>query len=603
MPRSASFITAINNQLVVGDYLGDNSIVQRITGSAAYSALRTEEFTLTTTSGSSALYVCENSDRTTVNGVTGTPGTNFLLSVTALPTNLSAGDIILVTRASGAGLKYRPTYIGWWTVASVNTDIPGDHKITVTWSGAPDAIAPEDYAGLVLYFKEGKIPLASDLLYAPNSGSFESDTTIRAGLSLHLSQCINRVFSSVGLRAFGGKEQFEEALTISGDSLVSFTAPDVDGVTVYSNGRVDALTATARQLRYGSRLALSIQGYPEVFDYVETTASQSLTLVQDVNPDDGERVRMAIPFFASSAFGAAQQSNVLLIFKQHSAYLLDPQAKYQGLKDFFKQIDTSGYGCEAPLGVVNSQLGVFFANTTGIYLINRQFQFTRIGISIGGYISGGTFSPNESTAAVIDIAAEKLMFTSGDSTLAFRLPESEQGSFAWTRYENIPATQWAHRNNSAIFATAEGFIGIFPETVRYADAGAAIPTTILLRHMDGGAPTLKKVLRHIYLVLSAETSYAAGDIDVEVATDFSNVFSACDTFKLTGNIDTVVDGLSDVIRPSIQITAFSPPTAKAAWYQLKLSTNKLDAGLILARVIYEMAGMRTRGAQSAAETK
>jgi hypothetical protein len=312
---------------------------------------------------------------------------------------------------------------------------------------------------------------------------------------------------------------------------------------------------------------------------------------------------MAVPFFATSAFGAAQQSNVLLIFKQHGAYLLDPQAKYVGASDVFKQIDTSGYGCEAPLSVINSQLGVFFVNTTVVYLINRQFQFTRIGTNVGGYISRGTFVPGEVTAAVTDIAAEKLMFTSGASTLAFHLPESEQGAFAWTRYEGIPATQWAHRNNSAVFATAEGFVGIFPETIRYADAGEAIPTVILLRHIDGGSPTLKKVLRHLYLVLSSEVSYAAGDIDVEIATDFSNVFEACDTFKLTGKMDTVVDGLSDVIRPSLQITGFSPPTVKASWYQLKLSTSKLDADLVLARVIYEIAGSRTRGTQSAAETK
>jgi hypothetical protein len=601
LPRSASFLTAINNQLVAGDYLGENTASIRVTGSALYSAFQTKEFNVEILNNSGTgttydYYVCEFGDRQGASVTSISAGTSFTVTVTSTA-GMTAGDWVLITRNATTSLKVRPTFVGWHKITSVPG---GGTTLVINWAGAPASVATEDNTGLQLFWRDGKIPLVDDLVYAPLSASTERDSSITAGLSLHLSQAITSTLLEFGVVAFGGKDRFEYAVTMAGTRLIDVTVPTVAGATIFCNGRQTSTnTALASTTRYGSRVALSVKGYPEVFDSLEDSVVNDLPQVQDVNPDDGERVRMAVPFFAASAFGAAQQSNVLIIFKDHSVYLLDPQAKYIGASDVFKQIDTSGYGCECPLSVLNSQLGVFFVNTTGVYMINRQFQLNRIGTALSGYLRD-IFTPDSSTCSVNDIVGEKLMFTSGDSTMVMHLPENETGGIAWTRYTGLPAVMWAHRDNSYVFATASGYVGIASD--RYADAGAAIETAVIFRYIDAGFPTLKKVLRHLSMILSSEVTYEKGDIVAEMATDFSNVYARMDDMKLTGNVNVILDGLSDLTRPSLQVTAFSPATVKAGWYQLKVTTEKLDAGLTIARVIYQIAPIRTRADVQAAET-
>jgi hypothetical protein len=570
----------------------------------AYSALQTKEFVVETYSGGETdFYVCEAADKQSISAVSSVEDTSFTISVPSAA-GITAGDVILITRGSNSGLSYKPTFIGWWTVTSVAT-APTPDTITINWSGAPanGSITAAETADLVMYHKAGKVPLAHLLEYAPMSGSVEHDETIGAGLSLHLAQAITRIFSANPVYAFGGKDQRDYTVTITGDDLVDVTVPDLTslGASIFCNGRLGTTTALAARQGFLSRVALSVKGYPEVFDGLEEASANDLPQVQDVNPDDGEPVVMALPFFASAAFGSAQQSSALIMFKNHSAYLMDAQAKYVGSTNYFQGIDTSGYGTESPLSVINSQLGVFFANSTGIYLIDRSFKFVRIGTYLADYFTDGVIDAS-SLCAVNDISGEKLIFTSSTSSVVFHFPEREGDPVGWTRYDSVPAVMWAHRGNNAIFATDEGYVGSFGST-RYADCGEAISTSILFRTVDAGFPVVKKVCRHISVLLSSTSTYDPGDIEVSVATDLSGVFEDCDTFKLTGKENTIVDGLSDLIRPELQQTAFSPATPKAGRYQVKLTSSKADADLTIAALLYQIALIRTRADIQAAETK
>ncbi len=595
-PSSAAFLTAINNQLVAGSFSGENKAKIRVTGSAAYSAFRTKEFTVTTASGDVDYYVC-NAIKQAITGVTGSVGVSFTLAVTTT-SGITAGDTILVTRAVGGGLTGKPTFIGWWTVESV-----GATSIVVLWSEAPATadILTSETTGLVLYHEAGKVPLVHDLAYAPMSGSVAAEDTITSGLSLHLSQAITRTLLSEGIYAFGGKDQVEFAMTVTGDSLVKITVPSVTGASILCNDRLGLTEAVASRTTYGSRIALSAKGYPEVFDSLDVASGTTeLPLVHDINPDNGEEVTAAIPFFGVSAFESAQQSDTLLIFKKRGGFLLSPQGKLAGSAGVFQELSQiSGYGCESPLSVVNSQLGVFYANETGIYLISKDFQLVRIGLNLSGFRRKGTISFTD-VAAVNDVDNKRIMFTAGSVTFALHLPEKTDLPIGWTRYEGFPSVMWAHRDGSGVFA-ASGYVGTL-DTTRFADAGEIINTAVIFRSQDAGMPKVKKVCNHVAVLMSADYDHAVGEIDVSTATDFAGQFEACDPMRLTGRQSKIFDGLSDLTRPTLKMISFSPSVAKAGYYQLKVETQKLDADFEINQVIYSMALLRSRADQQASET-
>ena len=596
-PPSANFLTAINNQLVAGSFTGEKKATVQVTGTiASYSDFQDDAFVVTTTAGATSFYVCPSS--TAITGVTGVAATSFTVTI-ASTAGFTAGDVILITRNARSGLSYKPTFVGWWTVDTVGTG-----TLKVLWSGSPAtaSITAAETADLVLYHKAGSVPLAHNLAYAPISGSVEADDTIAAGLSLHLTQAINRTMVSQGIYAFGGKDQTDYVVTVTGASLVNILGPTVTGATIFYNGRLGGNTATASAEIYGSRIAFSVKGYPEVFDSLDVASgSTELPLIHDVNPDNGEEVTAALPFFGTSSFGSAQQSDVLLVFKKRGGFLISPQAKLSGQASVMQELSVlGGNGCESPLSPIASQLGVLFANTTGIYLITKDFQLVRIGQPLKGFIDKGMLSFTN-IAGCNDVDKKRIMFTAGDVTFALHLPESVELPIGWTRYESIPAIMWAHRDGKSLFASAAGFVGSF-STTRFADAGEIIDTSVLFRSLDAGFATQKKTCPHISVLMSANYDHNTGEVTASTATDFAGLFETCDNAKLVGNTAVVYDGLSDLVRASLKMLQFSPATAKAGFFQLKLETSKLDADFAVSQVVYKMALMRSRADQQAAES-
>ena len=138
------------------------------------------------------------------------------------------------------------------------------------------------------------------------------------------------------------------------------------------------LFRSALSASFPSRILISYPNYPEIFDNPAAAQDNQSVSAVDINTADGQEITAIVPFFGSSAFGAAMQSGVVVVFKSNSIYLVDLSEKAKG-NNAVQKIESAGLGCTAPGSVCPTKDGIIFANESGMYRLKRDLTVEYVG--------------------------------------------------------------------------------------------------------------------------------------------------------------------------------------------------------------------------------
>ena len=550
------------------------------------------------------------------------PNDTTILNNAALAAAVVAGDVIYIANDHVTSTAATTKLLGWFTVKSVTAP-----NVIINTPGITALTAYEDL-NLTAYFATGFIPLAGNIRHYNIGQSISRSTSVIRLFPFHLASAITWAQIEDGIYARGGYDLEEGLIKVVSDiagievKLPDFTAI-TNELTVFGNDRpaepLDSILT--RSTRYGSRIALSTKNFPEVFEDLDTPLGRDAPLIADIAPEDGESTNGGIPFFATAAFGAAQQTSILTIFKPHSIYIMDAQAKYVNKGEILKQIQSNGIGCEAPKSLVTASDGVWFASRGGMYMLDRSLTVRYTGLylerlwqsqlvdrSLLTRCAGSNYSVERKYRLSFPTLTEE-KWTSG--VFNFKAPddisaeESVVQGGRWTRYgDEFSATLWANLTDATLFSSSEGFVGVLKNTsstVDYSDAGSDIAGEITFRAMDFGLPDTKKVLRHFSIYYRTQSDFEAGDILLQTAVDLNTVFQNSEVAKVNGFEESDPNLLGDVNRRKLDSLQYSPVVSKCTWFQLKLQVSGVNKDLYIDRVIYKVARVRTRGVEQAGE--
>ena len=646
-PYRAESITAINNQLVYSNLTTEPQIRLSLIGDVAIAApLLDKIFAVrvydTETGVSKTATSFKVVNETYDVAITGTAGASFTATVTGhVDLDLAAGAWVYIARKTDTTVVDGTRFLGWWQITSA-AENGGDTAIVVTWSNvlAEDVDLGTAYGlanttGLTMYYitngTSATVPLADNPAHF-NMGQaigYHAITGAAAIFPYHLASAINSVYmqlsgaaSVTGIYARGGRDLTSGFLSLCGTRLYSFTnSAAVTGLSVFSSGTLISASAEILALAgtYSARSILSIPRFPEVFSDIDADSSQQLPSIQDVNPDDGDSITAAIPFFADSAFGAAQRSSTLVYFKEHSIYIMDIALKNAGQADFFKRIESRGLGCEAPGSVSASADGIFFASRAGIIMLSKSQDMINVGHKIEkmwehllidrtkiARICGSNYPTGRQYRASVPLLSDDANYNGG--VLSFKFGEDEMAGVlpgAWTRYSGIYATCYSNRGGSVYFASDRGYVGRMLDAgtaLDYADLGLPITCDVTFRATSADMPFNRKVLKFITMYLESKYDAPHNDIEVYCSNDFNEEWQLLDDYNLSGSALVNLTDLGDPSRDKIARVAFSPRRSHATWFQIRLTASTVHADFGINKLVYTIASLRTRGVAQAKQT-
>ena len=537
-----------------------------------------------------------------------------------VPDDITATTSTFVVASDGHGLVagdwvylYHSSYTatdsnrlaGWWRVASATTD-----TFTVAFTNDGTVGTAVDCDRWVKASTSTDVPvlLASDYNYGQRDGNPSSDSW-QLQAPWRLANAINASMRAATadtggvsgftpwLSAFGGADQPLGQLVVRCPNAEA-TTPEVvapsslAGFRLYVNDvQKSASVQTAFETGlWPSRLVRSFRNYPEVFDAPYAPDQGTSDAVIDVNPADGQDIVAIIPMFGESATGSQSQlSQDLLVFKTSSVYVVNVETRD------VQRLNTRGQGCSSARSVAYTQEGVVFANSSGVYRINRDKSMSTIGRNLTGL-----WRDNVNTTALAEACAThysngrryKLAVPyTGDSyaskVLVYDYDREGQGQEfgAWTRYTNHTPVWWANDDTEAYWASQTGDvykIRRLGDTTDYRDDADAVAEQVaLLRAEDFDLPGVRKAIR--YVAVTVETSATAlTDLVVKTAPNLSQ------TYTEGGRVSfTLAQGRHHVFH-------VPPPSRRATHVQVRLSHSTTDEALVLTGLMYEVAQLSSK---------
>jgi hypothetical protein len=640
-PLRAKYITSASNGLVLGnikDYpkldiqLLDTGV--RITASVLNGQVYTfrkdnTDAGTTTDMVNRALYEFRDSGSVSI-----TPATDLVnnagasFTVTSTAHGLGAGDWVYLYHASVADGN-RLGYAGWWQINSATTD---DFTILYN-SDASYTPTSMDVDSYLTATAPENVPvwLGTDGNYATLNGNADTSLGYEFWALRRLANAINVSMRKTDITV-SGQESFRPWMIANAGSEYNFgqmvitqpkavgtflelELPSFSGYNTFVNGikRDSAASISAFTSVFPSRIIVSYNNYPEIMDNPTSILDTDSASAIDVNPADGQQITGIIPFFGDTAFGAALQGSVIVVFKTNSIYLVNPATKAAG-QNPVQKIESQGLGCTAPYSIAPTKDGIIFANESGIYKLNRSLEVVYLGrrleriwrsivdrnqldIMAGHYYING----NKYKLAVpykTDTANNKVLVY--DTTREYSPDGYRDGS--WTTYDNHPAIGWANLQTDAFLASLLGEVFIIRNTgtlTDYRDDNAAISAEAELRAMDFGDGAIRKVLANVIIDYRVLTSTSG--TTVEFAPDLTANYEPLDDFRLTEPTDSP-DGLSDAGDVKIQPIRYSIDKRKIVYAQVKVSNSTKDEPVEIAGVSYRVAGMNQKGIIDAKHT-
>lgn len=635
-PLRAKYTTTTSNKLVLAnlqDYPQlDLQIVSDSTLSAGTLAGGTMLFKQDITDPGTTCDMVNRAVYQWVNGFSGTLsaptiGTDTVSYTTSVDVSadVDPGDWMYLTYDTVATTGRDLTYCGWYQVGAISGT-----TVTFRVTGAAAATTyPNQYVFCasnpenvpVLLGVDGSMGMVGDNLF----------TTFDAmrRMSLAINASMRMVDVSIGsMAAFvpwivarGGNDLSRAGGLVVRQPKVTATqlslTPTFSGYNLFINSvrtLTGAATSAATRL-YPSRIIASYQNFPEIFDNPTSVLDTDSDSAIDVNSADGQQITGVIPFFGVSAFTAAQEAAVLLVFKANSIYLVDLRAKAAG-QDPVQKLETQGLGCTAPYSIAATKNGIMFANEGGIYCLRSNHQIEYIGrymernwgeqvdLQQLGLVQGHHFSVGRSYKLSVPISSTSSTngYMENSQVYVYNHTGEEEGrQGAWSRYDNHPATGWANLASDAFFGATSGRVFVVRQTGAtsdYRDDAAAITLQVDTRANDFGNAGIRKVVDAIIVHYRSNVESRATSLDFSV--DLSNEYSTTNPVVVNRPSDDT--NLADTIGDYIVTVRHKLDRRRGVYFSIRILSNGLDESMEIAGIEYKVAALTDRGILQASQT-
>ena len=517
-------------------------------------------------------------------------------------------------------------HAGWYQVSAEN----GTTLFTVNDLNESNFTTPTiNKVAIASDTKDIPVLIGTDYNYNMMNGNRDSGLSYKFVAMRRLANAINATMRLTDISILGYEEftpwmiasagnEFESGQLIIRQPKVFNTflevqLPDLTGdFDVYANNikRVGGSSAGTLERRYPSRIIASYANYPEIFDATNSVQDSNSDSAIDINSADGQEITGIIPFFGDSAFGSAQKSGVIVVFKTNSIYLVDLNQKDAG-QPAVQKLETRGKGCTAPYSIAVTKDGIMFANDTGIYKLTRDLKVNYIGRKYERKWNN-TVNKNQLSIATghhdtnfnqynlsypIDSNIENSEVAVYNHTREYE----GTGNGSWTTYDNHPATGWANLNTNSYFSTTNGKVYVIRNkgnNTDYRDDSQPIIMTILARALDMGDSGVRKVFSQItthYRTIGQSTGTS-----LEAALDLKDVFQNTDTFIVTRSEENT--GIDDFGLQKV-VTIQSVIDAKVGVYlQLKYTNSNIDEPIEIVGIDIRVANKGDKGLTQAAKT-
>ena len=639
-PLRAKYCTSAGNRLILGNLKGYQELDIRLLGDAAkltqanftanslwqFRKDNTDAGTGTDMINRARYQFIDVSGALTISGIATVDAGQFRVT-TSTPHGIGAGDWVYLFHSATSGTR-KLKYAGWWQVA----DSPGGAAATFDINLSDDADYDDLPDSLLVATAKSDIPVPIGTDGNFDMLNFNPPTTLSyTSVAINrLAMAINASMRKVDTSLFAYKDFSPWMVANAGGEFASgqllitqpkvfptfmeVTLPALDGAfSVFVNDRdvESAKSASAKVERFPSRVIASYPNFPEIFDNPTATLDTDSPSAIDINPADGQEITAIIPFFGDSAFGAAQKSGIVVVFKTNSIYLIDLAAKARG-ENPVQRLETRGKGCTAPNSVAVSRGGIIFANETGIYKLGRDLKVEYVGRKYERKFLDEVSRDNLAIATghhdSVDNQYKMSYPVTGEdfnSKVAVynhtREYEGQGGEGSWTTYDNHPSTGWCNLQADSFFATDAGRVFIIRrlgEASDYRDDSSAINMTILTRAMDMGDSSIRKVIKKI--TTHYRTLFGSDGTTLEAALDLKNVFQDTDAFRIvnqdsntgiSGNTEYKVQTIESVIDEKICV-----------YLQLRYKNSVIDEAVEIAGIDIRVASKGDAAIQQAAST-
>jgi hypothetical protein len=580
-----------------------------------------------------------NSDYTLTSGVD-----NSIRTTTFSATNLNVGETVIFDSVpSGSGFTINtPYYVisapnSYEIILSAtptgNPIVPtstGAAKLTITPNGTTTSATPTVLSLYRATFSD-RVPVVispdsnlgqegGNTATSPNTLLF---TTIR-----RLGNAINAYIKSLNdpwLVARAGGDLTPAGLLRLRVVRPDVTAPEIElpqagnSFQTFVNSRFydtsSALTiprtVTTSSKLFPSRILISYPNYPELFDNPTAEQDTESDSAIDINSADGQEITGVIPFFGESAFGASQQSGVLLVFKTNSVYLVNLAQKAAG-GNAVERLETQGLGCTFPYSISVTKDGIIFANDSGIYSIRRDNSISYIGRFMErnwvgrvnrlnpDLIHGHHYAIGRQYKVSVALGSEQ---TPSEVYVYNHTNEARDGNIgAWSRYDNHNAIGWANFRQDAFWASTDGKVYSIrraENTTDYRDGDAPIAFRMITRALDFGAAGIRKLISKVIV------HYRVGITNLGTvlssAVDTNQDYIDSETFEVGNPISS--SGIDDRPNKLINTIAHSIFRRKGVYFQVKLTNESIDENLEIAGMDFRVGGLSDTGIVQAGQTK
>lgn len=525
-------------------------------------------------------------------------------------------------------------YAGWWKVDSVDL-VPTVNYLRLTVKSATSSQTgiPKQFPDRILFATDkNDVPVLVDV--DGNMGMFNGNgpvpyltVTRRLGMAINASMrvaetaankawLVARSEGDVGGQLVVRQPRVED--TVFGLSI-DYPSPAPTTYSTYINGSLAADTTPitiyrAAINRYPSRLAVSYDNYPEIFDSLWVVDTDSSDSVIDVNSADGQEITGVIPFFGESAFGAAQKAGVLVVFKQNSIYLVNIAAKVAG-QEAVQRLETQGLGCTAPYSIAPTKNGIMFANESGIYALRTDQRIEYLGrfmernwqekVDLGALsiAQGHHYGVGRQYKLSVPMAAESSStYAENSQVYVYNHTAEADGELGgWTRYTNHPVTGWANLFQDAFLATANGSVMKVRNlggVTDYRDGNVAIESILAARANAFGNTGIRKAVAN--LVVHYRSGANSQYTKVYTSPDLFDVYQESELFKVVTK--SVQDGLSSTSGQAIVSIMHTFPRRRCIYMSVTITNNGIDDNVEIAGMSYIVAGLSSSGIKQAAET-
>lgn len=551
----------------------------------------------------------------TISSITGTLGSNFVVTTSAVH-GLVDGDWVYIywPTASTPSLSARPiTYSGWWQVDSLTAT-----TFRVNYTGSGSGVPATFPTRLVTATAKKDVPVLLGSSSNPdgNNSSANANTDVplfQAGRRLALAINASMRMVDTGLSGYSTFTPWITAIGgndtgAAGRLLVRRTRTEetVFGVSTTALGLGYALflnevqyaqgnTVSSTEKLFPSRIIISHDSFPEIFDAPASAFDFQSVSAVDVNPSDGQEITGVIPFFGESAFGAAQQSGVVVVFKEESIYLVDVAQKRAGASAV-QRIETEGIGCTAPGSIAVTRGGIMFANQAGVYILTRDMKVEYQGWSVErkwlrsvnrdqlDLVAGHHFSTGKQYKLSVPVGTDE----SNSEVLVYdHSGETAQVPAGWTRYDNHPATGWCNLGRQSFFGATTGRVFVIRDSGEewdYQDDNSGYTFQLQLRANDFGLIGARKVFGDINIAYRSEFSSST---QVATAVDTAQAYQPVTGVEIQATTRDLT-GLGDASGQDVVTVLHSLATRKGVSLSVQISNSNVREAVEISGIEYRV---------------